>query len=299
MATLTAELRAADCASGFMRAGGARRALLSFLQHDGSAAGARAGTLRVVCFAGCSLSHLRHMLAPFGLALRPDGSGDGFTPAGLVLCAAAALGGPRPVLTVWKATAVERAVLAGVLKHHNGALGVFPLAVFKDVLWPWVRLAVRSASELDETAAPESSRKSSQSEMSLSEAGDGILQDVQPMHVDSDMSDVSDMSDGDGLSSSGEEDGDSGPDTSDDDDDSDDSGDSDGDDDDHGGQAGIGPLHPQLALQVQHDGDPLVQANQRQEDADSSGVRDEQGVNGDNAAFPEQHVPERFPPELP
>ncbi|CDF33097.1 unnamed protein product [Chondrus crispus] len=140
----TALLRPNDGANGYMPPGGARRALLNFFQYDG-AHSCSIMTLRLVCFPGFSLRELRLLLAPFGLALHTDGTGEGVTPGGHVLCTAIALGGPRPVVTIWKPAAVERAVLSGILQDKNGHLGALPVTVFREVLWPWVRHAARCA----------------------------------------------------------------------------------------------------------------------------------------------------------
>lgn len=143
---ITATFRRTD--GFFMRRGGARRALYQYLQYDSAIpqplpCANPASTLRIICFAGCTLRDLRSLLAPFGITLRPDGTGDGVTPAGFVACVATSLGGPRPVLVFWKKTAVEQMLLAGVLKKQNGHLGILPVPVFREVLWPWVKLAVR------------------------------------------------------------------------------------------------------------------------------------------------------------
>lgn len=158
-----------------MRAGGPRRALLSFLQYNGSPAGNQETTLRLVCFPGCALPDLRPLLAPFGLSLRPDGTGHGHTPAGPVLCVATGLASARPLLTLWKAAAVERAVLAGVFKKENGLLGILPVTVFKEVLWPWVKLAVRSTGDLDKAVSDAIYfRENGSPALSLSDSSDGL-----------------------------------------------------------------------------------------------------------------------------
>lgn len=131
-----------------MYPGSARRALLNFLQYAvgaGAAAAQSSGsssTLRIFCFAGCALCDLRLLLAPFGLSLRADGVGGGVTPAGHVFCQISGVGGPRPVLTLWKVAAVEGVVLGGVLTDKASLLGMLPVTVFREVLWPWVKTAV-------------------------------------------------------------------------------------------------------------------------------------------------------------
>lgn len=101
-----------------------------------------ASTLRIFCFAGCALCDLRLLLAPFGLSLGADGMGRGVTPAGCVYCQVSGVGGPRPVLTLWKVAAVEVAVLGAVVKDGGGLFGMLPVGVFREVLWPWVKTAI-------------------------------------------------------------------------------------------------------------------------------------------------------------
>lgn len=177
-----------------MRPGGARRALLTFLQYDGSIAGSHNSTLRLICFPGCSIHDLRPLLAPFGIVLRTDGTGEGVTPAGSILCTATALGGPRPVLTFWKTAAVERAVLSGVFKKQNGMLGILPVAVFKEVLWPWVKLAARSGGDLDKAMSDALYfREHAFPALSLSDSSDGLLPNGQDqLQADLNMSDSED-----------------------------------------------------------------------------------------------------------
>lgn len=193
----TVLLRRGDGANGYMRPGGARRALLTFLQYDGSRSCATT-TIRLVCFAGCALRELRTLFAPFGLALRGDGSGGGITPAGAVLCSSSALGGPRPVVTIWKIAAVERAVLAGVFKERNGLLGLLPVSVFREVLWPWVRHAARTTDALGK-AVPDVLyfRDSATNALSLSDSSEGVLPNDQQMNVDEHLSDTDSAISGD------------------------------------------------------------------------------------------------------
>lgn len=196
MMTVTALLRPCDRANGYMRPGGARRALLTFLQYDGAPT-CSTTTLRLVCFAGCALRELRPLLAPFGLALRADGSGEGVTPAGPVLCFSTSLGGPRPVVTIWKPAAVERAVLSGVFKEKNGLLGLVPVSVFREVLWPWVRHAARSTDALGKVVPDVLYfRDSAINALSLSDSSEGVPPNDQQMIVDDNFSESDGSSSG-------------------------------------------------------------------------------------------------------
>lgn len=143
----TARLLRTDSANGYMSPRSARRALLNFLHYGVNHSVRLASTLRIFCFAGCALCDIRLLLAPFGLSLGGDGMGRGITPAGRIFCQVSGMGGPRPVLTLWKAAAVEGAILGAVVKGRGSLFGMLPVGVFREVLWPWVKTTIMCREE--------------------------------------------------------------------------------------------------------------------------------------------------------
>lgn len=91
---------------------------------------------------------------------------------------------------MWKSAAVERAVLSGILQDKNGHLGILPVSVFREVLWPWVKHAARSPQSTGK-AVPDVLyfRNTTVTPLSLSDSSEGIPSTHHHMNENANASD--------------------------------------------------------------------------------------------------------------